>query len=117
MRRAELEIPGNVGVPGRPPHHHGPDVGYAVLRFASSSDRPRPELACLAYDPAPVAAAIRGEGLPEAFAMALECGAWITCTGILPAHEGVIANRYVTPAAPIPPSKAQGRHARDTSSA
>lgn len=106
----------NVGVLGRPPHHASPDVGYALLHFAADAARPRPELVRLAYDPTPVAAAIRAEGLPEAFAASLEGGAWTTCTAIMPSRERALAPRY-HPAGHVrrfpspPPADAHARHA------
>ena len=107
----------NVGVLGRPPHHGSPDVGYAVVHFAQGTPRPIPALHRLAYDPAPVAAAIRAEGLPEAFAESLEHGAWTTCTAILPLPEQAIGERYPPP--PVrtphpfsnPDTSAHARHA------
>ncbi len=107
----------NVGVLGRPPHHGSPDVGYAVFYFEPGAPRPVPVLRRLTYDPAPVAAAIRAEGLPEAFAESLERGAWTTCTAILPLQEQTIEERYPAPPArtphpmPTPNTSANARHA------
>jgi hypothetical protein len=53
----------------------------------------------LAYDVAEVAAAIRAEGLPEAFAACLETGVWTTGDNILPATEKAVrAQPRLTPA-------------------
>jgi predicted phosphodiesterase len=84
----------NVGVIGRPAHDGTPRVGYALLHFADGAARPEPELVPLDYDPAPVTAAMRAEGLPEEFAASLECGHWTTCHNILPPAEHVVADRY-----------------------
>jgi hypothetical protein len=84
----------NVGVLGRPPHDGTRSVCYARLDFAADGNVPRPTLVRLDYDAAPVAAAMRAEGLPEAFAQSLEQGVWTTCAAILPpAERGVAARR------------------------
>ncbi len=109
----------NVGVLGRPPHHGSPDVGYAVLAFPRGSRAPRPSLLRLAYDARAVAAGIRAEGLPDAFAASLEGGAWTTCTAIMPPHERMIAPRYgdAPPDAVLLPDVRQDPHARDAATA
>jgi hypothetical protein len=85
----------NVGVLGRPAHDGTRRVGYALLRH--DGRRVAPELVPLDYDVAPVAAAMRAAGLPEAFAESLERGIWTTCFNILPPAERVPADRYSTP--------------------
>ncbi|MEO5700503.1 MAG: metallophosphoesterase [Casimicrobiaceae bacterium] len=92
----------NVGVLGRPPHHGSPDVGYAIMTYPPGADLPRPRLRRLAYAPVAVAAGIRSEGLPDAFAVALEQGTWTTCSAILPPLERMTASRY--------PDGARARH-------
>lgn len=88
----------NVGVLGRPAHDGTPRVGYAVLRFPRGATAPVPELVPLDYDPAPVAAAMRAEGLPGAFAESLEHGLWTTCAAIMPPAERIVAERYAAAA-------------------
>ncbi|HEX4883953.1 MAG TPA: metallophosphoesterase [Casimicrobiaceae bacterium] len=98
----------NVGVLGRPAHEHATRVGYALADFPRTADAPAPSLVPLEYDVAPVAAAMRAEGLPEAFARSLETGLWTTCSAILPPRERVPADRY----APHPsPEVRDARHA------
>jgi hypothetical protein len=104
----------NVGVLGRPTHDGTRRVGYALVRFPSVAARPRAELVALDYDVAPVATAIRDEGLPEAFAAALEQGVWTTCASILPAAERAIAARH---GAALPASHLTDTHARDAAPA
>jgi hypothetical protein len=87
-----------VGVLGRPAHDGTRSVGYARLDFTSGGNAPRPTLVRLEYDAAPVAAAIRAEGLPEAFAQSLEQGVWTTCAAILPPAERGVAARHPAPA-------------------
>lgn len=100
----------NVGVLGRPAHDATPRVGYALLHFASDGTTLIPSLVPLVYDVAPVAEAIRAEGLPDAFAEALERGVWTTCYNVLPPAEQQPAQRYATRAAP--PSRNRKSHAR-----
>ena len=100
----------NVGVLGRPAHDETPRVGYALLHFGSDRTTLIPSLVPLVYDVAPVAAAIRDEGLPEAFAQSLERGVWTTCSNILPAAEQRPADRYAMRATPSP---LRTSHARD----
>jgi hypothetical protein len=90
----------NVGVLGRPSHERSPRVGYAQIDWVPGSRTASPMLVPLRYDVAPVAAAMRTEGLPEAFAVSLETGLWTTCAAILPAAERVPANRYAPRGAP-----------------
>jgi Calcineurin-like phosphoesterase superfamily domain len=104
----------NVGVLGRPAHDETPRVGYALLHFGSDGTTLIPSLVPLVYDVAPVAAAIRAEGLPDAFAQALERGVWTTCANILPSAEQRPADRYAARAAP---SSTQVSHARDAAPA
>jgi hypothetical protein len=87
----------NVGVLGRPAHEHATRVGYAVVQFPTGARAPQPVLVPLDYDPTPVAAAMRAEGLPEAFARSLETGLWTTCTAILPPAERLPTDRYAPP--------------------
>jgi hypothetical protein len=47
----------------------------------------------LDYDPTPVAAAMRAECLPEAFAESLLTGLWTTCSAVLPPRELAPADR------------------------
>lgn len=104
----------NVGVLGRPAHDATSRVGYALLHFASDGTTLIPSLVPLVYDVAPVAAAIRAEGLPEAFAEALERGVWTTCSNVLPAAERRPADRYAARAAS---SSTRVFHARDAAAA
>ena len=104
----------NVGVLGRPANDGTSRVAYGLLHFASDA---RTLVACvvpLVYDVAPVAAAIRAEGLPEAFAKALECGLWTTCANILPPAERNPVNRYALRTAA---SRLRSLDARDTAAA
>lgn len=87
----------NVGVLGRPAHEASTRVGYALVEFPRGAIAPLPALVPLTYDVAPVAAAIRAEGLPAAFALSLETGLWTTCSAILPAAERVPMDRYARP--------------------
>jgi hypothetical protein len=106
----------NVGVLGRPAHDGTRSVRYARLAFPDGRQAPRPELVRLDYNAAPVTAAMRAEGLPEAFAESLEQGIWTTCAAILPPAERDVAARC--PALTIatsPPTSTP--HARDPSSA
>jgi hypothetical protein len=99
MRATSRGLWCNVGVLGRPAHDATARVAYALLHFARDA---RTLIACvvpLVYDVASVAAAIRAEGLPEAFAQALECGMWTTCANILPPGERCPVNRYALRAA------------------
>lgn len=105
----------NVGVIGRPAHDATPRVGYALLHFGSDGTTLIPSLVPLVYDVAPVAAAIRAEGLPEAFAEALERGVWTTCCNILPPAEQQPADRYAARAASS--SSTRMSHARDAATA
>jgi predicted phosphodiesterase len=104
----------NVGVLGRPAHDGTRRVGYARVRFPAGAPVPHAELVPLDYDVAPVAAAMRAEGLPDAFARALELGVWTTCASILPPAERVIADRY-RPVSPSP--HPTDSHARDPAAA
>lgn len=99
----------NVGVLGRPAHEGSRRVGYAIVDFAPGADAPRPALVPLRYDVAPVAAAIRAERLPEAFARSLETGLWTTCSAVLPAAERVPADRFAPHGASI--KEPDARHA------
>lgn len=103
----------NVGVLGRPAHDGTSRVGYAAVHFPVDAGAPIPALIALEYDPAPVAAAMRAEGLPEAFAQSLERGVWTTCAAILPPAERRVANRYPSPPAtsPTPQRVPHARHA------
>ena len=100
----------NVGVLGRPAHDQTPRVGYALLHFGADGTSLIASLVPLVYDVAPVAAAIRAEGLPDAFAQALERGVWTTCSNILPSAEMQPTDRYASRAAPV---LARTAHARD----
>jgi hypothetical protein len=64
----------------------------------------------MTYDAAPVATAMRAEGLPEAFARSLETGLWTTCSAILPDAERLPADRYSRHADPEPKDD-DARHA------
>jgi pyruvate-formate lyase-activating enzyme len=81
----------NVGVLGKPANDGRREVWYAILEL--SAGRAEAELVPLAYDWAAQAAAIRGAGLPEAFAETIETGWWTTCVEILPPRERA-AGRY-----------------------
>jgi hypothetical protein len=99
----------NVGVIGRPAHERSRRVGYALVDFPAPARTPRPALVPLDYDAAPVAAAMRAEGLPEAFALSLETGLWTTCSAILPEAERRPSDRYA-PLRAIP-EDVDARHA------
>jgi hypothetical protein len=58
-----------------------------MLDFAHGTALPAPRLVPLDYDPAPVAAAMRSEGLPDVFVESLLTGRWTTCCNILPDAE------------------------------
>jgi predicted phosphodiesterase len=77
----------NVGVLGRPAHEDSARVFYGMLDFAHGTALPAPRLVPLDYDPAPVAAAMRSEGLPDVFVESLLTGRWTTCCNILPDAE------------------------------
>ena len=100
----------NVGVLGRPAHDGTRRVGYALAHLPAGATAPRAELVPLDYDVAPVAAAMRSEGLPEAFARALELGVWTTCAAILPLTERAVAPRYVPADFPSPNPDSHARH-------
>jgi len=104
----------NVGVLGRPAHDATSRVAYALLHFASDAHTLIASVVPLVYDVAPVAAAIRAEGLPEAFAQALESGLWTTCANILPPGERRSVDRYTLRATP---SRLRTLDARDTAAA
>lgn len=101
----------NVGVLGRPPHDGTRRVGYALLRFPPDAAAPVPELVPLDYNAASVAAAMRAEGLPEAFAASLELGVWTTCAGIMPPAERAVADRYPPPSTQLPVKVPHACHA------
>ncbi|MEO8133889.1 MAG: metallophosphoesterase [Betaproteobacteria bacterium] len=95
------EVPGrgfwfNTGVLGRPAHEDSPRVFYGRIDLPPDSNAPQPRLVELNYDPAPVAAAMRAEGLPEVFAESLLGGRWTTCCNILPATERVPRDRLAS---------------------
>ena len=77
----------NIGVLGRPAHEDSARVFYGAIDFPRGAARPVPRLVALHYDPLPVAAAMRDEGLPEVFVESLLEGRWTTCANILPAAE------------------------------
>lgn len=104
----------NVGVLGRPAHDTTSRVAYALLHFASDNATLIASIVPLVYDVAPVAAAIRAEGLPDMFAEALECGLWTTCANILPPVERRPGDRF---AAHVARSTPATHHARDTATA
>jgi hypothetical protein len=104
----------NVGVLGRPAHDATSRVAYALLHFASDAHTLIASVVPLVYDVAPVAVAIRAEGLPEAFAQALESGLWTTCANILPPGERRSADRYTLRATS---SRLRTLDARDTAAA
>lgn len=113
VRRTSRGFWCNVGVLGRPAHDGTPRVGYATLDHDGDAIRPR--LMPLDYDVAPVAAAMRAERLPEAFAESLERGLWTTCYNVLPEAERRPADRYLTNPASHPSSRPP--HARDAAAA
>lgn len=84
----------NAGVLGRPAHEDSSRVFYGIIDFPVGADRPRPKLIPLAYDPAPVAAAMRAEKLPEVFVESLLGGHWTTCCNILPIAEREPRSRF-----------------------
>jgi hypothetical protein len=77
----------NVGVLGRPAHEDSSRVFYGTIDFRREAAAPVPRLIALDYDPVPVAAAMRAEGLPDVFIESLLKGRWTTCCNILPPHE------------------------------
>jgi hypothetical protein len=77
----------NAGVIGRPAHEDSARVFYGVIDFPLGATAPIPRLVALDYDPAPVAAAMRTEGLLEVFVESLLKGRWTTCCNILPGDE------------------------------
>lgn len=100
----------NVGVLGRPPHDGTPRVSYALLRRTGATIEP--VLVPLEYDVAPVAAAMRAEGLPETFVDSLVRGIWTTCFNILPPAERETAGRYADARAnSLSPTVPHARHA------
>ena len=92
----------NVGVLGRPAHEDSARVFYGMLEFAAGAALPTPRLVPLDYDPAPVAAAMRSEGLPDVFIESLLTGRWTTCCNILPAAERQPADRLEAARADAP---------------
>jgi hypothetical protein len=90
----------NVGVLGRPAHEHSARVFYGIIDFDPALPMPAPRLVPLEYDPAPVAAAMRAEGLPDVFVESLLEGRWTTCCNILPAAERTPRDRLS--AVPVP---------------
>ena len=88
----------NVGVLGRPAHEDSTRVFYGLIDFPADGPhhaaKPSPRLVPLAYDPTPVAAAMRTEGLPDVFVESLLGGRWTTCSNILPAAERVPLARF-----------------------
>ena len=86
----------NTGVLGRPAHEDSPRVFYGIIDFSVAAEAPVPRLMELNYDPAPVAAAMRDEGLPEVFAESLLGGRWTTCSNILPQTERIPRDRLLT---------------------
>jgi len=75
----------NVGVLGRPANDGGRHVWFALLDV--TPDGVAAELVPLEYDWPAQAASIRGAGLPEAFAQAVEDGWWTTCLEVVPPAE------------------------------
>ena len=98
----------NAGVLGRPAHEDSSRVFYGIVEFPHGAARPRPRLVELAYDPAPVAAAMRAEGLPEVFVESLLTGRWTTCANILPPFERLPRDRLLGCSGAVP-----GEPARD----
>ena len=74
----------NAGVIGVPANDGTPRVWYAVLR--AERDGVVIEHHALAYDQATAAARMRGRGLPEAYAQALETGLW-PADDVMPAAD------------------------------
>jgi Calcineurin-like phosphoesterase superfamily domain len=83
----------NAGVLGRPAHEDSTRVFYGIVDFPRGASVPVPRLVELAYDPAPVAEAMRTEGLPDVFVESLLGGRWTTCCNILPAAERIPRDR------------------------
>ena len=83
----------NAGVLGRPAHEDSARVFYGIVDFPRDASAPVPRLLELAYDPAPVAEAMRAEGLPDVFVESLLGGHWTTCCNILPAVERIPRDR------------------------
>lgn len=74
----------NVGVLGRPENDGTTNVWYTIL---SAEPELRVEFIPVAYDPAPLAAEMHQEGLPEEFVQTVLTGWWTTCLEVLPAKE------------------------------
>lgn len=83
----------NVGVLGRPANEDSARVFYGVIDFPHDAAMPAPRLVPLDYDTAPVAAAMRSEGLPEVFVESLVTGRWTTCCNVLPEAERLPRDR------------------------
>lgn len=77
----------NVGVIGRPANDGDPRVTYAILSAPGDNTPLEVEWRRVAYDYAPLAAEMRGEGLPEEFVETIETGWWTTCLEVLPMKE------------------------------
>ena len=75
----------NVGAVGRPANDGRREVWYALLD--ASTGRLDTTFVPVAYDWEAVVAAMRAEGLPEAFVETLATGWWTTCLEALPARE------------------------------
>ena len=86
-------------------------VGYALVHFAGDTTTPHAELVPLDYDVAPVAAAIRAEGLPEAFARRARTRR-LDHLRDDPARRGAAAVGSLRDPAPSPPRHPRKPHAR-----
>ena len=83
----------NVGVLGRPAHEDCARVFFGIIDFPLGGPVPSPRLVAFNYDAAPVATAMRAEGLPDVFVESLLTGRWTTCCNILPADERMPRDR------------------------
>lgn len=90
LRRMSKGFWFNVGVLGRPAHEHYNRVYFGMIDFKGDLV---PRLLSLEYDPQPVIAAMRAEGLPEVFAQSLATGLWTTCYNVLPTTEATPRDR------------------------
>ena len=91
----------NVGVLGRPAHEDSARVFYGLLEFPHGNAVPSPRLVPMGYDPQPVAAAMRSEGLPDVFVDSLLGGRWTTCCNILPDAERQPRDRVAVASSPL----------------
>ena len=75
----------NTGAIGRPENDGQTNVWYTLLE--STGDELTVDFVPVHYDFQRLASEIRGEGLPDEFAVTIETGWWTTCLEILPGKE------------------------------